>query len=82
MRVLQPAKLGALAAVDADLVRVEQDPVLLPGIVSTLRLSSGTQKLWITSAVVATRLIRVSTGMCISPAVTAFVPGYRNSHYH
>ncbi len=49
---------------------------------SIFRFSSGTQKLWMTSAVVATRLTRVSTGMWISFAVTAFVPGYRNDQYH
>ena len=38
---------------------------------SILRLSAGTQKLWITSADVATTLTRVSTGMWISLAVTA-----------
>jgi hypothetical protein len=55
---------------------------LWPGIVSIFRFSSGTQKLWMTSAEVATRLTLVSTGMCISSAVTARVPGYSNAQYH
>ena len=38
---------------------------------SILRASPGTQKLWITSALVATRFTRVRTGMWISFAVTA-----------
>jgi hypothetical protein len=46
-----------------------------PGIMSILRLRAGTQKLWITSAVVATTFTRVSAGMWISLAVTASVPG-------
>ena len=46
-----------------------------PGIVSILRLSSGTQKLWMTSAVRASTRTGVRTGMWISLAVTALVPG-------
>ena len=42
---------------------------------STFRFSSGTQKLWITSALVPARFTRVRVGMWISFAVTAFVPG-------
>ena len=47
-----------------------------PGIMSILRLRRGTQKLWMTSAVVARRRPRgVPAGMWISFAVTAAVPG-------
>ena len=49
---------------------------------SIFRFSSGTQKLWITSAVVPTTFTRVRVGMWISFAVTAFVPGYRTSQNH
>ena len=52
-----------------------------PGIRSAFRFSSGTQKLWITSAVVPSMSTRVRTGMWISLAVTARVPGYRISHH-
>jgi len=46
-----------------------------PGMRSILRFSSGTQKLWMTSLVVPMTLTRVFTGMWISFAVTACVPG-------
>ena len=42
---------------------------------SILRFSGGTQNEWITSPVVAATFTRVRTGMWISFAVTARVPG-------
>ena len=76
VRVLQAAELGALAAVAAGRVGVELDRVRAgPGIVSIFRFSSGTQKLWMTSAVRTSTRTGVRTGMWISFAVTARVPG-------
>ena len=49
---------------------------------SIFRLSRGTQKLWITSAVCTSTRTGVRTGMWISFAVTAEVPGYRTSHQY
>ena len=51
VRVLEAAELGALAAIAAGLVGVEQDRFVCSGIMSIFRFSSGTQKLWITSSV-------------------------------
>ena len=48
--MLGAAELGALAAVDARLVRLQHDAVGPPGIRSILPASVGTQKLWITSS--------------------------------
>ena len=76
VRVLEAAELRALAAVDARPGRrSSRMRFSRPGIMSIFRFSSGTQKLWITSAVVATTSTRVSTGMWISFAVTTPVPG-------
>ena len=49
---------------------------------SIFRFSSGTQKLWITSAVRTSSRIGVRTGMWISFALTAWNCGYRTSHHH
>ena len=46
-----------------------------PGSMSTFLFSSGTQKLWTTSAEVSLTFTGVFTGMWISLAVTAVVPG-------
>jgi len=46
-----------------------------PGLMSILRFSSGTQNEWMTSAVSAMTFTRAPTGMWISFAVTAVVPG-------
>jgi len=64
VRVLEPAELGALAAVAPNCVGVELD-----------RVRPARQKLWITSALRTSSRIGVRTGMWISLAVTAFVPG-------
>src|SRR5438132_12517414 len=52
-----------------------------PGIWSILVWSWGTQKEWITSAVVSSRRTGSPTGMCNSLAVSAPF-GYRASHHH
>ena len=46
-----------------------------PGMRSILRFSRGAQKLWMTSAVLATTSTRTPAGMWMSLAVTARVPG-------
>ena len=52
MRVLEAAELRALAAEDSRAVGLERDVFVRPGIMSILRFSSGTQKLWMTSPLV------------------------------
>ena len=74
VRVLQAAELGAVAAVDARLVGLEEHAVRLAGDHVHLPVQLGTQKLWITSAVFAMTAIFVFTGMWISFAVTAVGP--------
>ena len=53
-----------------------------PGIRSILRFSSGTQRLWITSAVVPTTPTFVRTGMCSSFAVELALSPYLISQNH
>jgi hypothetical protein len=63
VRVLKAAGLRALPPVDAGVVGVQQDPVGgWPGIMSALRLSCGTQKLWMMSSVRRTVSMRVRVG--------------------
>ena len=80
--MLEPAELRALAAVDPGLGAASSTVFGCAGMRSILRFSLGTQKLWMTSAVLPTTRTRTPAGMWMSFAVTAGVPSYRASQNH